>query len=182
MISQVNMASVEGAFILPLREKQSSRKEIDALKKRVNTLEQEVTELKNVLTMLVTEKEQPSFLSKVFGLFTFWKQCKPEIVEAPVETINERPEDLMGERPVFTEPVVLPTIGEWTDTGTNVIPCDIFEDKLKLAMNQRAKEDEEIKNSLQSKEEAEAAFKKFNEERDEEALKVYSDYIEKRGF
>jgi hypothetical protein len=47
-------------------------------------------------------------------------------------------------------------------------------------INQRAREDEEILASLPTKEEAEKAFKKFNKDRDEEAFKIYSDYIEKR--
>ena len=43
-------------------------------------------------------------------------------------------------------------------------------------------EDEKNKSllSFDTKEEAEKAFKKFNKDRDEEAFKIYSDYIEKR--
>ncbi len=200
----VNMAPLEDAFVLPFREKPSARKEIENLKQRVLELENTVIHLVNEINELKELKEhrehkddeylrsEPSNITKVMSSVKTFIGHIPffgNFVKSKTPSVDEQSVDLIVNPLDVTNVSVEQRSSEKTvaiddeTTRTNKFQAYVTQQEYDACIAHREREDKAIRDSFPpSREDAQKAFDKFNDDRNDEAFKIYSNYISNRGY
>lgn len=123
-------------------------------------------------------KPQPTWWQKIWSNITYLFTCCSPTNDN--ETEIEVNYDLKYDNTACAPPSTPTKPDIWVDTGTNKIPVDIFEQRLKALQNQRDLQDEEFKSI--SREDVQKQFDNFNRIRNEEVDDQFRQMQREKGY